>query len=65
MLIRLAAAIVVVHLACLAFIPLGGLLALRRPRLIWMHLVQVVFGACVVVSYVFVIRRRRYERSRH
>ena len=108
----LADAIVVIHLAYLAFIPLGGLLAWRWPRAIWAHLaavaigvvsitvgfdcplttweqslrrrsgqrpytdgfvdhyltgrvyphgyewaVQVIFGACIVVSYVHVVRR--------
>jgi hypothetical protein len=110
----LADAIVVIHLAYLAFIPLGGLVALRWPRVIWAHLaaaaigvlsitvgfdcplttweqslrrrggqrpytdgfvdhyltgrvyphgyewaVQVTFGACIVASYVYVVRRMR------
>jgi hypothetical protein len=110
----LADAIVVIHLAYLAFVPVGGLLAWRWPRVIWAHLVavaigvlsiavgfdcplttweqslrrlggqrpytagfvdhyltgrvypygyewavQVMFGVCIVASYVYVVRRAR------
>ena len=110
----LADAIVVVHFVYLAFVPVGGLLAWRWPRVIWAHLaavaigvvsitvgfdcplttweqslrrrggqrpytdgfvdhyltgrvyphgydwaVQVIFGVCIVVSYVHVVRRAR------
>jgi hypothetical protein len=110
----LADVIVVIHLAYLAFVPLGGLVAWRWPRVIWAHLaavaigvfsitvgfdcplttweqslrrrggqrpytdgfvdhylngrvyphgyewaVQVIFGVCIVVSYVHVVRRAR------
>ena len=114
MYVWLADAIVVIHLAYLAFVPLGGLLAWRWLRVIWAHLaavaigvviitagfdcplttweqslrrrdgqrpytngfvdhyltgrvyphgyewaVQVIFGACIVGSYVYVVRRAR------
>ena len=44
MLVWLADAIVVVHLVYLAFIPTGGILALRWPRLMWPHLAAVLPG---------------------
>lgn len=37
--------IVVVHLAFVAFVVAGGLLVLRRPRLAWLHLPAVAWGA--------------------
>lgn len=37
--------IVVVHLLFVAFVVAGGLLALRRPRLAWLHLPAVAWGA--------------------
>lgn len=43
-LVWLADAVVVVHLTYLAFIPLGGMLALRWPRLIGLHLAAVAIG---------------------
>ena len=42
--LALADAILVVHLAYLAFIPLGGFLALRWPRLVPVHVVATVVG---------------------
>jgi hypothetical protein len=42
--IGLADGVLVVHLAYLAFIPLGGFLAWRRPRLVWVHLVAIAVG---------------------
>ena len=112
MYVALADSVLVLHLAYLAFIPLGGLLALRWPRVVGAHLaavlvgvvsitvgfdcplttweqslrrrggqvpyrdgfvdhyltghvyphgydwaVQVLFGVCIVVSYVFLVRR--------
>jgi hypothetical protein len=43
---RLSADLVlIVHLAFIIFVMLGGLLVLRRPRLIWLHLPAVVWGA--------------------
>jgi len=43
-LLWLADAIVVLHLAYLAFIPVGGMLASRWPRLMWPHLAAVALG---------------------
>ena len=46
MIYRLTADLVlIVHLAFILFVALGGLLVLRRPRLIWLHLPTVVWGA--------------------
>jgi hypothetical protein len=46
MLYRLSADLVlIVHLAFILFVMLGGLLVLRRPRLMWLHLPAVVWGA--------------------
>jgi hypothetical protein len=46
MLYRLSAdLILIVHLAFVLFVALGGLLVLRRPRLMWLHLPAVVWGA--------------------
>jgi hypothetical protein len=46
MLYRLSADLVlIVHLAFVLFVALGGLLVLRRPRLMWLHLPAVVWGA--------------------
>jgi len=36
--------IVILHLAFILFVVLGGLLVLRRPRLMWLHLPAVVWG---------------------
>lgn len=48
MLAGLAAdALVLVHLAFIVFVVLGGLLALRWPRAIWVHLPAMVWGAYV------------------
>ena len=46
MLYRLSADLVlIVHLAFVFFVALGGLLVLRRPRLMWLHLPAVLWGA--------------------
>jgi hypothetical protein len=46
MLYRLIADLVlIVHLAFILFVMFGGLLVLRRPRLIWLHLPAVLWGA--------------------
>ena len=46
MLYRLSADLVlIIHLAFVLFVALGGFLALRRPRLMWLHLPAVVWGA--------------------
>jgi hypothetical protein len=115
--ILVADVILVVHLAYIAFVPLGGFLALRWPHIAWAHAaavivgvvsitvgfdcplttweqsarrhggqhsdrdgfvdhyltgrvyphgyasaVQILFGLCIVVSYVLVIRRARHSR---
>ena len=45
MLYRLSADLVlIVHLAFVLFVALGGFLVLRRPRLMWLHLPAVVWG---------------------
>ena len=43
----LADAVVVLHLGFVAFVVLGGLLALRWPHAAWMHLPAAVWGAWV------------------
>ena len=43
----LADALVVVHLAFVLFVVLGGLLALRWPRAAWVHLPAAVWGAWI------------------
>ncbi|MFH2120644.1 MAG: DUF2784 domain-containing protein [Pseudomonadota bacterium] len=37
--------ILIIHLAFVLFVALGGFLVLRRPRLMWLHLPAVVWGA--------------------
>ncbi len=37
--------ILIIHLAFIIFVMLGGFLVLRRPRLMWLHLPAVVWGA--------------------
>lgn len=44
----LADAVVVVHLAFVAFVAVGSLLALRRPRLVALHLPAVLYAAAIV-----------------
>ncbi len=39
--------VLVVHLAFVLFVVLGGLLALRRPRVAWVHLPVAVYGAVI------------------
>ena len=66
----LADAIVVVHLVYLAFIPLGGLLAWRWPRVIWAHLAAVAIAAvsitvgfdCPLTTWEQSLRRRGGQR---
>ena len=41
----LADLVLALHAAFVAFVVLGGLLVLRRPRLAWVHLPVVVWGA--------------------
>jgi hypothetical protein len=45
---RLSADLVlIVHLVFIIFVVLGGFLVLRRPRLMWLHLPAVVWGALI------------------
>jgi hypothetical protein len=44
----LADVVVIVHFAFLAFIALGALLAWRWPRLLWLHVPCVAWGAAIV-----------------
>jgi len=43
----LADAVLVIHLAFIAFVVLGGLLVLRWPRLAWLHVPAVAWGAWI------------------
>jgi Protein of Unknown function (DUF2784) len=45
----LADVVVVAHLAFIAFVLFGGLLALRWPRAAWVHLPCAVYGAAIEV----------------
>jgi hypothetical protein len=48
---RIAADIVVVlHLAFIVFVAVGGLLVLRWPRLAWAHLPAVIWGALIELA---------------
>src|SRR5512146_3503694 len=46
----LADAVVAVHLAFVAFVLLGGLLAIRWPRLAWVHLPCAAYGAAIEIG---------------
>jgi Protein of Unknown function (DUF2784) len=46
----LADAVLMLHLAFVLFVALGGLLVLRYPRLIWLHVPAVVWGVYVEFS---------------
>jgi hypothetical protein len=51
MLARIAAdAVLVTHLAFVLFVLLGGLLVLRWPKLAWLHLPAVVWGALIELN---------------
>ena len=43
----LADAVLILHLAFILFVVLGGLLVLRHPRLIWLHLPVAAWGALI------------------
>jgi hypothetical protein len=70
-LVWLADAIVVLHLAYLAFIPFGGILAFRWPRLTWLHLAAVAIGLisitigfdCPLTSWEQSLRRHAGQRA--
>jgi hypothetical protein len=46
----LADAVLLLHLSFVAFVMLGGLFVLRRPRLAWLHLPAVAWGAWIEFS---------------
>jgi hypothetical protein len=46
----LADVIVLVHLAFILFVAVGGLLVLRWPRLAWVHVPAVVWGALIELA---------------
>jgi hypothetical protein len=46
----LADAVLLLHLAFVAFVAAGGLLVLRWPRLAWLHLPAAVWGALVELA---------------
>jgi hypothetical protein len=46
----LADLVVVIHLAFVLFVVLGGLLVLRRPRLAWLHVPAALWGAWIEIS---------------
>jgi hypothetical protein len=50
-LVLLADAVLVVHLAYIAFIPLGGFLAWRWPRIVWAHLLAVAIGVISITVH--------------
>jgi hypothetical protein len=43
----LANALVLLHLAFILFVVAGGLLVARKPRLVWLHLPAVIWGALI------------------
>ncbi|MGQ0383500.1 MAG: DUF2784 domain-containing protein [Gammaproteobacteria bacterium] len=43
----LADAVLLLHLAFILFVVLGGVLVLRRPNLAWVHLPAVIWGAAI------------------
>ncbi len=46
----LADAVLVVHLAFIVFVVFGGLLVLRWPRIAWLHLPAVAWGAWIELT---------------
>ena len=46
----LADAVALLHVAFVLFVPLGGLLALRWPRLAWLHLPCAAWGAVIAFT---------------
>lgn len=43
----LADLVLLVHLAFIVFVVLGGLLVVRRPRVAWLHIPAVIWGAYI------------------
>ena len=68
--VALADVVLAAHLAYLAFIPAGGFLALRWPRLVWVHALAVavafvsitVHFDCPLTSWEQSLRRRGGQR---
>jgi hypothetical protein len=64
--IALADLVLVVHLAYVAFIPLGGFVAWRRRRIVWVHLAAIGIGVvsitigfdCPLTTWEQSLRRR-------
>ena len=56
----LATVVVVVHLAFVAFVVAGGVLALRWPRLAWVHLPAALWGAMIAL-YGFICPLTPFE----
>lgn len=46
---RLADIVLLTHLAFILFVALGGLAVLRRPRLAWLHLPVLAYGALIEI----------------
>jgi hypothetical protein len=46
----LADLVLVVHLAFIVFVVLGGLLVIRRPKLAWLHLPAAIWGSWIEFS---------------
>ena len=46
----LATAVVLLHMAFVAFVVLGGLLALRWPRAAWVHVPAALWGAVIALG---------------
>jgi hypothetical protein len=49
--VALADLVLVVHLAYVAYLPLGGFLAWRWPRTIWLHVAAVVVGLASITVH--------------
>lgn len=43
----LADLVVVIHIAFVAFVVFGGLLVLRRPRVVWLHVPAAIWGVLI------------------
>ena len=46
----IADAVLALHLAFILFVALGALAVVRWPRLVWLHLPAVAWGACVEIT---------------
>ena len=46
----LATAVVLLHMAFVAFVIAGGALALRWPRVAWVHVPAALWGACIALG---------------